>query len=270
MAVWFANIYQENKMRYKLSYTPILCSCGTCKKQITTANIAAHHHKCTQLLFPPKPRNFNKPINYCLNCGKETTNPKLCSRTCNGNINNNRRHSEETKAKIQASTIKNNKTKRKYLGGTHPPKPNACVVCGEFVLFRKTCSHTCFIKLKSAQQSHRLKTDPIYRSKLGTANRSYMETSFESWLKSNYPSLDFQIQHPIRNNKQQGYFYIDFFIPSLNLGIELDGTQHIKNKKHDIDRDSFILQQHKIYIFRITASEYYKKAKIEIVKTILS
>ena len=30
-------------------------------------------------------------MNLCLNCGKETTNPKFCSRSCSATFNNKKR-----------------------------------------------------------------------------------------------------------------------------------------------------------------------------------
>ncbi|MEI8101689.1 MAG: DUF559 domain-containing protein, partial [Bacteroidota bacterium] len=61
---------------------------------------------------------------------------------------------------------------------------------------------------------------------MGTANKSFMETSFEIWVTKLFPKLTVIPQQPFTNFSATGNYYVDFFFPQLNLAIELDGTQH--------------------------------------------
>lgn len=212
----------------------------------------------------------------CSNCQKELPykkrKNKFCSKSCSASYNNKTRstHTLETRLAISNSIkeyIKNNpRLKNKK---TLPIKN--CIICSKnYTGFRKTCSHQCFITLRSKQQSHRLKTDVQYRQKLGTRNRSFMETSFEIWVRTNYPKLEFIAQKPIQKNDQKGYYYIDFFFPNKNLAIELDGSQHNlpQSKLHDQIRDLY-LQSLNITVVRITAKEYKSKSRLDEIKQLL-
>lgn len=77
--------------------------------------------------------------NKCLNCGKETNNPKFCSRSCSAKFNNRLRlpPTENHKNKI-SETLKNiNKNK--------PHKLYKCKVCGKDYIFerKKTTKNVC-------------------------------------------------------------------------------------------------------------------------------
>ena len=96
-------------------------------------------------------------------------------------------------------------------------------------------------------------------------NRNYLKekrkalrnnsTSAEAtlWLKikgKQVGGLKFRRQHSVGN------YIIDFYCPSLKLGIELDGQYHVYLKEQDIKRDEFlyskgitILRYENIFVF---------------------
>lgn len=53
------------------------------------------------------------------------------------------------------------------------------------------------------------------------------------------------------------------------IGIELDGTQHLKTTKQDKERDDFMLTENEITIYRISHKDYQAKTKIDLVKKLL-
>lgn len=197
--------------------------------------------------------------NLCLFCNNSTSNPKFCSRSCSASYNNFRRSKESREAQRQ-----------KLLGRKYPGQPkytrvSRCKVCLRyFAGHRKTCSKECYLLNRSRFQSNRLRTDYEYRRKLGTANRSYMERSFESWLHNNFPNLTVIPQKPFRNKENNGYYYADFYFPTLNLIIELDGTHHNtqENRLHDTKRDLHLLEYFSVDTIRITAREYREKSRM--------
>ena len=85
-----------------------MCSCVNCKSQFTTANILRHHHSCTQMLFPKKPKLYNFHCLYCDNTVTTTNkDSKFCSQSCSAKFHNTNRTtngyivSENTKNKIR-------------------------------------------------------------------------------------------------------------------------------------------------------------------------
>ena len=64
--------------------------------------------------------------------------------------------------------------------------------------------------------------------------------------------------------KEFGIYFVDIFIPDLELGIEIDGPQHMK--KRDADRDENITSNYDIDIWRIAIKDMtagYKKRFID-------
>ena len=53
--------------------------------------------------------------------------------------------------------------------------------------------------------------------------------------------------------KEFGSYFVDIFIPDLELGIEIDGPQHMK--KRDSKRDDYITSNHNIDIWRIAIKD---------------
>ena len=205
--------------------------------------------------------------NLCLFCNNPTSNPKFCNRSCSASYNNFRRSDESRKAQRQKLLGKKYGNRLKYT------RVSQCQECLRyFAGRRKTCSKECYLINRSKFQSNRLRTDCEYRRKLGTANRSYMERSFESWLQRNFSDLPVVPQKPFRNKENNGYYYADFYFPTLNLIIELDGTHHNtqQNRSHDIKRDLHLRQRFSVKIVRITAREYRAKSRMSEVVELLT
>ena len=101
--------------------------------------------------------------------------------------------------------------------------------------------------------------------------KSYLENSFEEWLLlNNYKNYEYNKQIKIYKDKK--YFksyYIDFYFPIINIGIELDGSQHKNNIEYDINRDKEIFEQYNIKIIRISHKEYLNKTKLNYIENIL-
>ena len=210
-------------------------------------------------------------MNHCSHCGVTTNNPKFCSKSCAAKYNNSKRapRSEESKKKTSSAL--------KGIKRPIPPQYSLvgwCSWCNSLIKnsFRTTCSKECYHKIKSKKQSDRLKTDKEYRKKLGTSKPSFMEDSFSEWIKTNFPNLEFHRQHPLRNEKDMGHYYADFYFPSKRLIIELDGTHHLLSEQvaHDINRDFHITSTHNIQIVRISASEYRMRTRVEEVRELLA
>ncbi len=195
---------------------------------------------------------------------------KFCSCSCAAKFNNLHRlpRTESSKLKQSQRRLAQIDTIPKFT------KIIQCVVCYKWFPAgtRKTCSRECFHTIKSIKQSHRLKTDVDYRRKLGTNNRSFMETSFESWISSNFPTLPCVVQQQFKNEKPIGYYYVDFYFPTLHLAIELDGSQHskIENIQHDRVRDNFLLSRYNVTVVRVTARDYRLKTRIHEITKLLS
>lgn len=210
----------------------------------------------------------------CLHCHStilSTHGKKFCTLSCAARYNNARRAARTPESKQKTATA----TRNRHAASPAPPRTTVsqCVWCHKwFPGKRRTCSKSCYHSHKSNYQSTRLKTDSDYRSKLGTGHRSFMEVSFEAWVRTNYPSLPILPQHPFRNNKQHGHFYTDFYFPTLRLVIELDGTQHNlpDNKLHDAQRDQHLLDHHGVTVVRITSSEYKRQTRINEIRELLS
>lgn len=204
-------------------------------------------------------------MNTCLCCTTPTTNPKFCNRSCAAKVNNANRAPRTLESKRKTSyTLKQSRAPYTKIA--------QCKHCNKWFerKSRTTCSRECFSALLSQHQTKRLKTDAEYRRKLGTSNRSFMETSFEQWLLTNFPSVEVRAQQQFRNETCTGYYYVDFFFPAAMLAIELDGTQHDtpENVVHDRKRDTHLATLG-VSVLRITAREYKLKSRVREITSIL-
>lgn len=89
----------------------------------------------------------------CLNCGKETTNEKFCSRSCRTSYNNKHRvFSKQKREEINKKISQTQKQKQRI------NKPKYCSVCGNQISlnkkYRKTCSDQCQNKLRNLHHNH--------------------------------------------------------------------------------------------------------------------
>jgi hypothetical protein len=147
----------------------------------------------------------------CLNCGSETTNPKFCSRSCSASYTNKGKvKSQETKEKIKQKILlipkKIPKKKPSYF----------CVICGKEhnKWGVKTCSKICFSLLMKDVGSKTMSTRD--RRNYGRHKQSYMEQSFEAWLKENNYT-NFKTEVRFYNPNLRKNYYVDFLFEDKKL-----------------------------------------------------
>jgi very-short-patch-repair endonuclease len=223
----------------------------------------------------------------CMGCdivfSYEKRRNKFCSQSCSASYHNNLRtpQSYERQKDTLRKTLQNKfpdlESRRQLASGKPKRKRNIviknCVVCGnEHSTGGKTCSVSCRSKNHSRIMKELIRTGKHNpRLNRGRNKRSYLETSFEEWLTKhgiiNY-SPEYKVNHYDTFGKYIKTYYIDFYFPNLNLGIELDGTQHKLTLEKDQIRDNY-LNSIGIKILRITHAEYIAGTKIDIVKSIL-
>jgi len=203
---------------------------------------------------------------YCLQCKKQTTNPKFCSRSCSVSYNNKGRVRDDASRKKTSDSLKS-------LSVPYT-KINQCVECKKYFPIKsrnnretKTCSSLCCKRLLSKKASENLsKRD---RRNTGRGRKSYMEQSFENWLLM-HNFTEFQTEVKFKNHDTNKTYFADFVFPSLSLIIELDGTQHRNTKLQDSIRDAYISEHYGYFILRISHADYQKKNKIDLVKKLLN
>lgn len=104
----------------------------------------------------------------------------------------------------------------------------------------------------------------------GRGKKSYLEISFEKWLNTHFPNIEYIPEYPVKRHDMVKTYFGDFYFPSKNLIIELDGTQHNSTTEYDQDRDAYITNTYGIQIFRISHKEYINQSKIDTVINMLS
>ena len=231
----------------------------------------------THYLNLKKEKQINRK---CIICETEiydisNTSRKTCSIECQ----------QKYRSKANSSRVMSEEGKRKYMERANP---KFCQVC-EVILPYKHNSKFCSKKCKSIKASFHAKknsqkiSDSLKRAfsegrHLGFAyinrkNHSYLERSFINYLKENFPNIEYEFNKPVKNFSEEGeiknYFYIDFFFPKSNIGLELDGTQHNYTKEYDSVRDEIIKNLHGITIHRITHKEYMSKSKKDFIDSII-
>lgn len=142
-----------------------------------------------------------------------------------------------------------------------------CVICGEQIIAENlntiTCSKRCLSEYKRrwAVDNHHL--FPNRR------RRSLMEQNFAEWLAQNFRGRWFSEVY-FRNKEAKMWGWADFVFPAQKLIIELDGSHHRKNRAaKDMIRDEYLLKVRGYTTLRITAEEYAKNVKIDVVKILL-
>jgi very-short-patch-repair endonuclease len=99
--------------------------------------------------------------------------------------------------------------------------------------------------------------NPENRKNLGRHKKSWMEVTFESYLKDN-SILGWDTEVHFWNDELRKNYFPDFIFESKKLIIELDGTQHRKPVEQDAIRDNwFINKGYKV--IRIPHSEFKER-----------
>jgi len=209
---------------------------------------------------------YNTSPNHCQHCQTnleyDVRYNKFCSQSCAATYNNKIKYPNNTGSKPKNP----NKLNSKFFyidGKIQYCKISWCKVCNVLMpnSDRATCSVECKSKLLSNKIIDRIINNK--RSNFRRDKRSYMEESFEQWLNLNNIT-DFIPEHGIKNHITNRWYFVDFYFPSLNLIIELDGKQHLKpkHKAADILRDEYIMSNTINNVFRISYDEYKSGCKI--------
>ena len=69
------------------------------------------------------------------------------------------------------------------------------------------------------------------------ANPTPAEQHFKTYLKQHYPRIQVKEQFIC------GPFILDFYFPTINLALELDGSSHDGKENYDGNRDNYLLER---------------------------
>jgi very-short-patch-repair endonuclease/predicted nucleic acid-binding Zn ribbon protein len=205
--------------------------------------------------------------NYCHQCGISLTydnkNYKFCSCSCSATYNNSNKSgpTQETKDKISSA----------LLGKKLICPISWCVICGTLIKNKrsKTCSKDCKSKLVSRKMKSYISITPSHKLNRNPYKQSYMERSFEEWLKSKGMTnslhgylMEVKFFNPYTNKWGRA----DFVFPKKKLIIELDGTHHLepKRKALDVIRDAYLCTRG-WDVIRVSHKEYKNKSKEQII-----
>lgn len=219
-------------------------------EKATASAASANREKMLAKYGNIKCKHCHNPIDIA----KAIKGNRFCNHSCAATYTNQKR----------TKLVKSKKVKtRKYV-------EKECVECNnKFSTYTRarTCSSGCAIILRKKNTTYA--HVPYNRTR---ARPSYLEESFDSWLKlkgvTNYTK-----EHAFRivdeEEKYLTTYFGDFYFPSLGLLIELDGTQHQNQLDYDRIRDERITTQYGIQIMRITHKEYVTKTRLEEVEIAL-
>lgn len=231
----------------------IYCSCAHCKLILSTQNLNQHYNT-----------HFAVPKNSCKLCNAPTNN-MFCSRSCSAKYNNKHRDTA-TYAKISVSNKnKSHKNKKQTLIISY------CQICNQIHhSTSKTCSKECKAALLSLKMKERIYNGFNPNNNRGRGKQSYLEKSFENWLNLNFPTLPYITEYPIKRLDMTKTYFADFYFPTLQFIIELDGSQHNTTIEYDSNRDNYINSTYGFRILRVTHTEYKNKVKEKEIWSILS
>jgi len=181
--------------------------------------------------------NFINGSNRLMCCKSSNSCPENKRKNSQGLKNCGRNYSETYKNLTQDSKDKINWSK----GLTKDIDPR--VARPQFIGKRWGASlngHTDLAKLKIAEARTQWLKNPENRKNLGRYKRSWMELTFEFYLKeNNITGWDYEV-HFWNDNLRKNYFP-DFIFEDKKLIIELDGTQHRKTVEQDAIRDKWFV-----------------------------
>ena len=199
----------------------------------------------------------------CTHCDKEVIKTKsdlgrstnyFCSHSCSAIFNNKLRTKNE---KEELEVKKKSYTKRDGLF------VRTCVTCSTEFLhkrnYKKTCSADC---LRKAYQQVHIDHPHVINNRSNP--ESYLESSFKDYILNtlNIRKEDF-IQEKRWIMSDSKLYISDFYFPSLNLIVELDGKQHELTREEDYNRDNQILREFNSNTLRITHKEWITKERNE-------
>lgn len=125
----------------------------------------------------------------------------------------------------------------------------------------KTIRHKFKFKLKSGDKIKTLSFSYIYRNGINMTNISKGEIEVEKYLIST--GLKYISQHTFEDLRYKDKLRIDFYIPSLKLGIEVDGIYHIERVK------AFSRTEEEFEIVRLKDSiknKYFEENNLKLVR----
>lgn len=222
----------------------------------------------------------------CIQCDKiiiyEKQNNKFCGSNCSA-IYNNKFHkkvqdkkrifSEIGKENIRKSCIKRIKFNYNNSKKSYCLNPNYCIICNKKLVFEKrtnkTCSDVCYRTHLSRLASIRI-SKVENRKNFGRGKKSYLELSFEIWLK-NKNIDDYEPERKFVNTQLENKknYFVDFTFEDKKVIVELDGTQHFKTKEQDAVRDEY-LTSIGYNVVRISYKEYKNKTKENLLISLLT
>lgn len=222
------------------------CSCLVCKRELTVQGLAEH------ILF-----HTRIPKNHCKLC-HALTKTKFCSNSCSARYNNSKRTCKP--GPKPGSTMRPSFT-----------KITQCSICGKFHPRKaKTCSKECTSKLLSIKVRRRMENGFNPNANRGRGKQSYLEHSFSMWLKETQPTLLCHTEYKFKRHDTGRWYFVDFYFPTLNTIIELDGSQHKYTTQYDMDRDNYLHTTYGVNVVRITHAEYQSKVRLPEIRGILS
>ena len=228
----------------------------------------------TILIMNKKIITYNKNPKRCLQCNntleyKKRTN-KYCSNSCSATFNSNKRNYTIFKPGPKKGP-KLPQTKdfkySKYNNGEPYTPIKQCIICQKFhPNLGKTCSNECYLKLLSIKIRESINNGFNPQKNRGRGKQSYLEKSFEDWIKKEFPYLEYIKEYKFSRLDTLKSYFGDFYFPTLNLVIELDGIQHLKTQEYDQERDEYIQKTYNVEIIRISHKEYKNKTKLELIR----
>jgi len=174
------------------------------------------------------------------------SNRLMCCKSSNSCPENKRKNSEGLKncGKDYVKTYKNlpqeSKNKMNWAKGLTKDTNASIASMASKLLGRPGISrpHTEETKQKLSKFRSEWLKNPLNRKNLGRHKRSWMELTFEEYLKyNNIQGWDTEVH--FWNEELRKNYFPDFIFESKKLIIELDGTQHRKTVEQDSIRDKW-------------------------------
>lgn len=218
----------------------------------------------------------------CITCGKEYKlelllrdfKNKEYRKNCSYKCANSKLHKVEDKLKTSLTFLNKELTKRKNkvkIENNHLVYLNVCKECKKEFWYKATyklyCSKKCLnlgkncIEVREEQSKRKSEFYKLHPEKhpnrtCAGIKESFPEKMFREFLEQNNlkRDKDFILQYKVDK------YYVDFYFPKLNLGVEIDGEQwHDLTSEREINREKIIKQ--KILLKRFWAREITNKSK---------